>query len=122
MEANLGGNVHRSSVSHHSLLESTGIGRLGGEEGIENIERAFLYAGPKSAPASSWAASDIYTADLMDRFYRNLQFGQDEGDALCHAKLDLLKKFRSQAAPFYWAGFTLVGNPSVRVQVNSRKD
>lgn len=88
----------------------TGIGRLDGEEGIENIERAFLYAGAKSVLASLWAASDIYTTDLMDRFYRNLRAGQDEGEALRHAKLDLLEKFKGQAVPFYWAGFTLVGD------------
>jgi CHAT domain-containing protein len=88
----------------------TGVGRLDGEEGIENIERAFLYAGAKSVLASLWAASDVYTTDLMDRFYRNLQAGQDEGEALRHAKLDLLKKFKAQAVPFYWAGFTLVGD------------
>ena len=90
----------------------TGIGRLDGEEGIENIERAFLYAGAKSVLASLWAASDIYTTDLMDRFYRNLRAGQDEGGALRHAKLFLLKKFKGQAVPFYWAGFTLVGDSS----------
>ena len=93
----------------------TGIGRLDGEEGIENIERAFLYAGAKSVLASLWAASDIYTTDLMDRFYRSLQAGQDEGEALRNAKLDLLKKFKGQAVPFYWAGFTLVGDSATTV-------
>lgn len=93
----------------------TGIGRLDGEEGIENIERAFLYAGAKSVLASLWAASDIYTTDLMDRFYRNLQASQDEGEALRHAKLHLLKKFKGQAIPFYWGGFTLVGDSSTTV-------
>lgn len=93
----------------------TGIGRLDGEEGIENIERAFLYAGAKSVLASLWAASDIYTTDLMDRFYRNLRAGQDEGEALRHAKLALLKTFKEQAVPFYWAGFTLVGDSTKAV-------
>lgn len=93
----------------------TGIGRLDSEEGIENIERAFLYAGAKSVLASLWAASDIYTTDLMDRFYRSLQAGQDEGEALRNAKLDLLKKFKGQAVPFYWAGFTLVGDSATTV-------
>jgi CHAT domain-containing protein len=65
--------------------------------------------------ASLWAASDVYTTDLMDRFYRNLQAGQDEGEALRHAKLDLLKKFKGQAVPFYWAGFTLVGDSATTV-------
>ncbi len=66
--------------------------------------------------ASLWTASDTYTTDLMDQFYRNLAAGQDEGEALRQAELDLLKKFRAQAVPFYWAGFTLVGDASVQVR------
>lgn len=94
----------------------TGIGRLDGEEGIENMERAFLYAGAKSVLASLWAASDVYTTDLMSRFYRNLRVGQNEGEALRHAKLALLKKFSDRAVPFYWAGFTLVGDSFMAVR------
>jgi CHAT domain-containing protein len=90
----------------------TGAGRLEGEEGIENVERAFLFAGARSILASLWTASDIYTTDLMDGFYRNLAAGQDEGEALRNAKLALLKEYRAQATPFYWAGFTLVGDSS----------
>ena len=93
----------------------TGVGRLEGEEGIENVERAFLFAGARSVLASLWAGSDFYTTTLMTQFYRNLSIGRDKGEALRVAKLDLLKKFRSQAAPFYWAGFTLVGDASVPV-------
>jgi CHAT domain-containing protein len=93
----------------------TGVGRLQGEEGIENIERAFLFAGSRSVLASLWAASDLYTTTVMTQFYRNLAAGQSEGKALRATKVDLLKKFGSQAAPFYWAGFTLVGDASVPV-------
>lgn len=39
--------------------------------------------------------------------------GQDEGEALREVKLDLLNKFRAQATPFYWAGFTLAGDAGV---------
>lgn len=93
----------------------TGAGRLEGEEGIENIERAFLFAGARSVMASLWTASDVYTTDLMEQFYRNLVVGQDEAEALRTAKLSLLTKYRGQATPFYWAGFTLVGNGSIAV-------
>jgi CHAT domain-containing protein len=93
----------------------TGMGRLEGEEGIENVERAFLFAGARSVLASLWAASDLYTTTLITQFYRNLAAGQSEGQALRNAKLELLKKFGSQTAPFYWAGFTLVGDASVPV-------
>lgn len=93
----------------------TGAGRLEGEEGIESIERAFLFAGARSVLASLWTASDIYTTDLMESFYRNLAAGQDEAEALRNAKLTLLTEYRRQATPFYWAGFTLVGKSSYPV-------
>jgi CHAT domain-containing protein len=98
----------------------TGTGRLEGEEGIENIERAFLFAGARSVLASLWTASDIYTTDLMEVFYRNLAVGQDEGEALRNAKLGLLKQYRIQATPFYWAGFTLVGDASAPARTGVR--
>jgi CHAT domain-containing protein len=90
----------------------TGTGRLEGEEGIEDIEQAFLFAGARSVLASLWTASDIYTTDLMEAFYRNLAADQDEEDALRNAKLALLKQYRAQATPSYWAGLTLVGDGS----------
>jgi CHAT domain-containing protein len=96
----------------------TGAGRLEGEEGFESIERAFLFAGARSVLASLWTASDIYTTDLMEAFYRNLAAGQDEAEALRNAKLSLLTEYRSQARPFYWAGFTLVGDASNGVEVS----
>lgn len=83
---------------------------------IENIERAFLFAGARSVLASLWTASDVDTTDLMASFYRNLAAGQNEGDALRDAKLDLLKQYRAHAMPFYWAGFTLVRDASTRMQ------
>ncbi len=43
----------------------TGVGALEGEEGIANLVRAFLFAGAKSVVASLWAASDVYTLNLM---------------------------------------------------------
>ncbi len=98
----------------------TGAGRLEGEEGIESIEQAFLFAGVRSVLASLWTASDIYTTDLMEAFYRNLAAGQDEADALRNAKLSLLAEYRRQATPFYWAGFTLVGDGTGRVESRQR--
>ena len=94
----------------------TGAGRLEGEEGIENIEQAFLYAGARSVLASLWLASDTFTTDLMKQFYRNLAVGEDEGEALRNAKLTLMKTFGEKATPFDWAGFTLVGRASSLVE------
>jgi CHAT domain-containing protein len=98
----------------------TGSGKLLGAEGIASLERAFLLAGAKAVVASLWTADDIYTVALMKRFYQHLADGSDKGLALHQAKLDLLQQFGEQALPIYWAGFTLVGEGSTPIFVNSR--
>jgi CHAT domain-containing protein len=75
------------------------------------LERAFFYVGARSVFASLWTASDIYT-NMMQHFYHNLAEGHDEGRALQQAKLDLIEQFRDQAAPLFWAGFTLAEETS----------
>ena len=96
----------------------TGVGALEGEEGIANLVRAFLFAGAKPVLASLWAASDVYTRNLMQHFYRYIAAGEDKGSALRHAQLDLLKQFADQAMPFYWAGFIMVGDGSSSIPVS----
>src|SRR6516165_4111979 len=71
----------------------TGVGALEGEESIANLVRAFLFAGAKSVVASLWAASDVYTLNLMEHFYRYIAAGEDKGSALRHAQMDLIKQF-----------------------------
>jgi CHAT domain-containing protein len=93
----------------------TGAGRLWGEEGIASLERSFLFAGARSVLASLWTASDPYAMALVRHFYRHLAAGLDEGAALREAKLDLIKEFRSEAGPYYWAGFNLVGDASAPI-------
>ena len=77
-----------------------------------NLVRSFLYAGARSVVASIWAADDAFTTSLMKRFYANLSKGIDRGAALQKAKLDLIEQFGDDAAPFFWAGFTMVGDGS----------
>jgi CHAT domain-containing protein len=60
----------------------TGVGALEGEEGIANLVRSFLFAGTRSVVASLWAASDVYTLNLMVHFYRSIADGEDKGSAL----------------------------------------
>jgi len=93
----------------------TGAGRLVGQEGIVNLVRSFLYAGARSVVASIWAADDAFTTSLMKRFYANLAKGIDRGTALQKAKLDLIEQFGDDAVPFFWAGFTMVGDGSKHI-------
>ena len=94
----------------------TGAGRLVGQEGIVNLVRAFLFAGARSVVASLWAADDVFTTSLMKRFYANLAKGTDRGVALQKAKLGLIEQFGDQAVPFFWAGFTMVGDGSRQIR------
>ncbi len=99
----------------------TGVGPLEGEEGIANLVRAFLFAGAKSVVASLWAASDVYTRNLMQHFYRYIADGEDKRSALRHAQMDLISEFGDQAMPFYWAGFIMVGDGSSGVPVSPNR-
>jgi len=95
----------------------TNVGALKGEEGIANLVRAFLFAGAKSVVASLWTVSDPSTLKLMERFYRYIAGGEDNGSGLRQAQMDLIAEFGDQALPFYWAGFIMVGDGSGKIPV-----
>lgn len=88
----------------------TGVGRVEGEEGTANLVQAFFVAGARSVVASQWAADDAATAALMRAFYQEMAKGRDKAMALREAKRILLARFGADAVPYYWAGFTLVGD------------
>jgi CHAT domain-containing protein len=96
----------------------TGVGLLEGEGGIANLVRAFLFAGAKSVVASLWAASDVYTRNLMRHFYGYIAHGEDKGSALRHSQMDLINEFGDQAKPIYWAGFIMVGDGSSGISIS----
>lgn len=89
----------------------TGTGHWLPGEGVMSLARAFNYAGCPSLVASLWKANDASTADLMIRFYKNLDKGQRQGTALASAKREYLEKITAyeKAHPFYWAGFVHIG-------------
>jgi CHAT domain-containing protein len=88
----------------------TGVGRLQGEEGVMNLARTFLVAGAKSVVASLWDADDRSTATLMAHFYRQIATGKSVAEALRTAQIEMLKEFGSDMPPYYWAGFTVIGD------------
>ena len=87
----------------------TAKGKLQGEAGMESLEDAFFTAGARAVVASLWSADDATTGSLMQHFYQHLAEGHDKAISLRQAKLDVLRKFSGDAAPFYWAGFILTG-------------
>lgn len=96
-----------------------------------------VQSGAKSAIASLWAVSDAGTLVFMTEFYQQLKTAATRAEALRQAQLSLLRghaklptngtiragssrslppeltKFAhvDLSHPYYWAGFTIIGNP-----------
>ncbi len=99
----------------------TGVGRLQGEEGIMNLARTFLIAGAKSVVASLWDVDDRSTATLMTRFYQQIANGKSVAEALRGAQLAMLAEFGSDMQPYYWAGFTVIGDGTRKIDFTTTK-
>jgi len=98
----------------------TGVGRLQGEEGIMNLARSFLIAGAKSVVASLWDADDRSTATLMTHFYQHIAAGESVADSLQKAQLEILTEFGSDAKPYFWSGFTVIGDGTRKIIPKAR--
>src|SRR5205807_10421495 len=72
-----------------SACES-GLGTEARGEGLIGLTRAFQYAGARSILASQWSVDDRRTAQLMKRFYTQLQGGKSKDEALRSAQLELI--------------------------------
>lgn len=112
----------------------TALGNLQAELGFAGLA---VMSGSKAAIASIWSVSDVGTLVLMTEFYRRLQTAPIKTEALRQAQIALLShqgnlqntlaladQSRSSlpaalradtkidfSHPYYWAGFTLIGNP-----------
>ena len=75
-------------------------------EGLVGLSWAFLRAGAHNVVAALWDVSDASTAQLMDKFYDELNKGASADAALRTAKLSLLRGKEFHNA-FYWAPFQL---------------
>jgi CHAT domain-containing protein len=93
----------------------TGVGTPAGEAGVVSLEQAFLIAGARSVVASLWNVEDHSTTALMKAFYGHLAQHEDKAEALAHAKRDILERY-GEIAPYYWAGFVMVGEGSESVR------
>ena len=111
----------------------TAVGNKQAEFGFAGLT---LQAGVKTALASLWSIDDAGTVALMSEFYQNLASGEMKAQALRQSQIAMLQgqiyldKDRLRSArgtidlpptliknqydlshPFYWAGFSLIGNP-----------
>jgi CHAT domain-containing protein len=88
---------------------SGAIGRQNGLEDADNLVRAFLSDGVPSIIASHWNVDSSSTSQLMISFYRHLANHESVAQAMYNARIEIL---RTQAHPYFWAGFTLAGRAS----------
>jgi len=90
---------------------NTSIGTSIQGEGVLSLARGFFYGGTNTVVSSLWNSNDKSTALLFEQFYKNLTKGQTRSASLRQAKLDYLDSHSlSQASPYYWASFVLMGN------------
>ncbi len=88
----------------------TALGREVRGEGLVGLTRGFLQAGAARVLASLWRVQDRATAELMTQLYRALLTdGLPPPTALRQAQLTLLRDPK-WSDPYYWAGFSLVGD------------
>jgi CHAT domain-containing protein len=78
-------------------------------EGVAGLARAFMYAGTPRVVASLWRVPDNATTVLMQRFYRALLVEHHSPAAALRLAQQSVRAERRWAAPYFWAGFTLVG-------------
>jgi len=112
----------------------TALGDANAELGFAGLA---VQSGAKAALASLWAVSDAATVVTMVDFYKNLQESPIKVEALRQTQLAMLHDqlhlespsiqqvirgieipasvensiSRDLSHPYYWAGFTMIGNP-----------
>ena len=86
-----------------------------------NLARTFLIAGAKSVVASLWDADDRSTATLMAHFYEQIGNGKSVAEALRNAQLAMLTEFGSDMPPYFWAGFTVIGDGNRKISFTKTK-
>ncbi|HSA21849.1 MAG TPA: CHAT domain-containing protein, partial [Myxococcota bacterium] len=83
----------------------SGLGSLRSGDEIIGLNRAFLSAGAGAVLSSLWRVSDVATAVMMKRFYRNLR--QEPPAAALRRAQRLVRQYFPH--PAYWAPFYLLG-------------
>jgi CHAT domain-containing protein len=90
----------------------TALGKEIRGEGLIGLTRGFMYAGTRRVVASLWKVDDWRTAELMKRFYMKMLVDKKSpAAALKAAQIEMWRQPKWRA-PYYWAGFTLQGEPN----------
>jgi CHAT domain-containing protein len=90
----------------------TGLGKEIKGEGLVGLTRGFMYAGAARVMVSLWEVNDQATSQLMTRLYQGLLGKRrlSPAAALREAQISFWRDKR-WSSPYYWAAFTLQGEP-----------
>ena len=90
----------------------TGLGTIVAGEGVLGLAWAFTRAGAASLIVTLWNVSDAASGQAMVAFYRGLASGQSKSAALRSARHEMVRGANPALRhPYFWAGYTLIGNP-----------
>jgi CHAT domain-containing protein len=89
----------------------TGLGKEIRGEGLVGLTRGFMYAGAARVLVSLWDVSDEATADLMSNFYSAMIKEKLTPAAALKTAQARMAKGKRWSSPYYWAAFTLQGEP-----------
>jgi len=96
-------NLRKTKLVVLSACE-TGLGDLGGGEGVYGLQRAFKLAGVDNIIMSLWQIPDIQTAELMNVFYSEWVGGKELREAFHTAQQLMSEKYE----PYFWGAFVLL--------------
>jgi CHAT domain-containing protein/Tfp pilus assembly protein PilF len=90
----------------------TGLGKEIKGEGLVSLTRGFMYAGAARVMVSLWEVNDQATSQLMARLYQGLLGKRQMSPAAALRKAQVsFWRDKRWSSPYYWAAFTLQGEP-----------
>jgi CHAT domain-containing protein len=91
-------------------LDERGSNSMGGE-GVFGLPWGFMYAGSPAVVASLWEVQDASTAELMQKFYRDMQTSP-QGNKLAAFTAARKQLKKDYPEPFFWSPFIFLGDPN----------
>ena len=91
---------------------ATGRSSIQGGDDMFGFARGILVAGTRSLVMSLWSVNDQAAADFITALYRHLLNGDTKDQALASSMNEIRE---SRPHPYYWAPFTLLGDPGALV-------
>lgn len=110
--------IAKMNLNHNLVVLSACETNKGNDisgEGILGIARAFQIASCPNLIASNWLVEDRSAGNIIYHFFKGLKQNTNPSNALRAAKLDFLESSSViKSHPFYWAGFSYYGNPTIQ--------